>query len=104
MIKIYVGTGKAKCKLCGMRMEKDVIGLEFLAYRVSEKYCRFCLNKKLNVETIKTEPIGCKKFDKENPELTRSCGDILFGNKIWLCNECYNKHKDNLKLRKFITR
>jgi len=43
------------------------------------------------------EPIGCDKFDKEHPELTRSCGDVLFSNKIWLCNDCYSKFKDNPK-------
>jgi len=41
------------------------------------------------------EPIGCNKFDSENPDLTRSCGDILFSNKIWLCAECYEKYKNN---------
>ena len=35
--------------------------------------------------------IGCGMFDKENPELMRCCGDILFSNKIWICDECRKK-------------
>ena len=36
---------------------------------------------------------GCGKYDKENPELTRSCGDILFSNEIWLCKSCKKKEE-----------
>ncbi len=40
---------------------------------------------------MKTETIGCGKYDKERPELTRSCGDMLFSNKIWICDNCRKK-------------
>ncbi len=43
------------------------------------------------VEKVMKKGIGCEMFDTENPELTRSCGDILFSNKIWLCKECRKK-------------
>jgi len=39
----------------------------------------------------KYEILGCGNFDKSNPELTRSCGDILFSNKVWLCDNCKKK-------------
>ena len=44
--------------------------------------------------------LGCEQFDKENPELMRCCGDILFSNKIWLCKECKKKTytKEELKI------
>lgn len=42
-----------------------------------------------------SEAIGCMKFDKEHPEWTRCCGDITFGNKIWLCEDCFEKYKDD---------
>lgn len=35
--------------------------------------------------------LGCGQFDKEHSELMRSCGDILFSNKIYLCKECHKK-------------
>ena len=35
--------------------------------------------------------LGCGKFDKRNPHLMRSCGDILFSNKVWLCEKCHQK-------------
>jgi len=38
-----------------------------------------------------SELIGCGEFDKDNPELMRSCGDILFSNKIWICKGCRTK-------------
>ena len=47
--------------------------------------------------------MGCDKFDKEHPELTRCCGDILFSNKIWLCNDCFPKYKDNPKWKGVIS-
>ncbi len=50
------------------------------------------------------EAIGCGKFDKENPELTRSCGDILFSNKIWLCKDCFEKYKNNPEWKRIITK
>jgi hypothetical protein len=50
------------------------------------------------------EAIGCGEYDKDNPELTRSCGDILFSNKIWLCKECYEKYKDDVQWRSLVTR
>ena len=37
-------------------------------------------------------PLGCDKYDSEHPELTRSCGDITFGNKIYLCEDCKKKN------------
>jgi hypothetical protein len=50
------------------------------------------------------EGIGCDKFDAEHPELIRSCGDILFSNKIWLCKICFEKYKNNQKWKRVITR
>ena len=50
------------------------------------------------------QPIGCDKFDSENPELMRCCGDILFSNKIWLCRTCFETYKDNPIYKKVITR
>lgn len=49
---------------------------------------------------MNNETLGCDKFDAENPELMRSCGDILFSNKIWLCKECHKKNytKEELKI------
>ena len=41
---------------------------------------------------MEEQTIGCGKFDKDNPQLTRSCGDILFSNKIWICANCRKKH------------
>ena len=41
---------------------------------------------------IENYPLGCGEFDSKNPELTRSCGDILFSNKIWLCDKCRKKN------------
>jgi hypothetical protein len=35
--------------------------------------------------------MGCGEFDKINPQLIRNCGDILFSNKIWLCDSCRKK-------------
>lgn len=35
--------------------------------------------------------IGCGKYDRKHPELTRCCGDILFSNKIWICDNCRKK-------------
>lgn len=40
---------------------------------------------------IEKYPLGCGLFDKANPQLMRSCGDILFSNKIWLCENCRKK-------------
>ncbi len=47
---------------------------------------------------------GCGNFDKENPELTRCCGDILFSNEIWLCSKCEKEFKpqNHPELRKAI--
>ena len=39
----------------------------------------------------KSSVLGCGNFDIDNPNLMRSCGDILFSNKIWLCEKCRNK-------------
>lgn len=47
--------------------------------------------------------IGCDKYDNEHPEFTRSCGDILFSNKIWLCDEC-RKKKYTKELKEVIDR
>lgn len=40
----------------------------------------------------KEEALGCGLFDKDNQDLMRSCGDVLFNNKIWLCKDC--RYKD----------
>jgi hypothetical protein len=40
---------------------------------------------------MKEEILGCDEYDKAHPELTRSCGDILFSNKVWLCEKCRSK-------------
>lgn len=45
--------------------------------------------------------LGCGNFDSEHSELMRSCGDILFSNKIWICKEC-SKKDYNVKERKII--
>jgi hypothetical protein len=58
---------------------------------------------RLNGLESNDKPIGCMKFDKENPEFSRCCGDILFGNKIWLCHECFLKYKDNDFWKEVIT-
>ena len=51
---------------------------------VEESDCQNCNQKS-------SEFIGCGKHDKKHPELTRSCGDILFSNKIWICDNCRKK-------------
>ena len=48
-------------------------------------------------------PIGCGEFDKENPQLMRSCGDVLFCNKVWLCENCRKKNYTNAQ-KKIIER
>ena len=40
--------------------------------------------------------VGCGKYDKKHPELTRCCGDILFSNKIWVCEECEEKERNSI--------
>ena len=53
---------------------------------------------------MEKEAIGCEKFDKEHQELMRSCGDILFSNKIYLCKDCFEKYKNNPKYKGIITK
>ena len=40
---------------------------------------------------METDILGCGNYDKDNPNLMRSCGDILFSNKVFLCDNCRKK-------------
>jgi ribosomal protein L37E len=48
--------------------------------------------------------IGCGNYDKEHPELTRSCGDLTFENKIYVCSKCFDKYKNIPEYKNIIER
>lgn len=49
-LKKYIGTGKAKCRKCCNIIEKGDIGLEVSGWRMSEKYCDYCVKEILELK------------------------------------------------------
>lgn len=82
--KVWQGMGLTSAKYGKLYFCKTCKGDKPSFMSLVSKYRR-------HSESTEEEILGCGKFDKENPELTRCCGDILFSNKVYLCSKCKKK-------------